>query len=182
MSDTRETHISETEAPETRALVLDFVLFQSIWIAGVVLHNSYFAVLFLIIRIAIGSHKTRDRHLMIFLAPVGILLDFSLMQLDVMRFDSGWFPVWLAAIWCGFVMTLGASLAWLGKRPWWMQSLFGAMGGSMSYWAGARFEAVEFGYSLSATLVIFAIVWALGLPLAYRLIRRHTPATSYSAG
>jgi len=179
---TSESKSPESKAPETRALVFDFVLFQSIWIAGVMLQNSYLAVLFLIVRIAIGSYKTRDRHLIIFLAPVGILLDFVLMQLDVMRFESGWFPVWLAAIWCGFVMTLGASLAWLGKRPWWMQSLFGAVGGAMSYWAGARFGAVEFGYSLPVTLAVFTTIWATGLPLAYRLIRRHTPATSYSAG
>lgn len=167
---------------ETRALILDFALFQGIWVSGVVLQNHWFAVLCLAIRLAVGSNKTRDRHLIMFLAPIGIGIDFILMQLDVMRFESGWFPVWLAAIWCGFVMTLGASLAWLGKRPWWMQSVFGAIGGSMSYWAGARFGAVEFGYPLITTLSIFALLWATILPIAYRIIRSHTPATSCPAG
>lgn len=167
---------------ETRNLLLDFALFQGIWLSGVVLQNHWLAVLFLVIRIAVGSNKIRDRHLLIFLAPVGIGIDVMLMFLDVLQFASGWFPIWLAAIWCGFVMSLGASLAWLGKRPWWMQSLFGAIGGAMSYWAGVRFGAVTFGYSLPVVLGIIALIWFTILPLAYRLIRRHTPSTSYSAG
>lgn len=167
---------------ESRNLFLDFALFQGVWIAGVVLQNSWLAVACLIVRLIIGAHKTRDRHLLIFLAPVGIFLDFILMQLDVLRFESGWFPVWLAAIWCGFVLTLGASLAWLGKRAWWLQSLFGAVGGSLSYWAGFRFGAVDFGYSLPVTIAVFALVWATILPIAYRIISKHTSSTSYSAG
>lgn len=162
---------------ETRHLLFDFILFQGIWFSGVILHSHALAVGFLVLRIAVGINKTRDRHLLIFLAPVGIVIDVVLMFLDVLQFASGWFPVWLAAIWCGFVMTLGASLAWLGKRPWWMQAAFGAVGGSMSYWAGARFDAVQFGYQLPIVLGIIALIWSIILPLAYRIILTHTPAT-----
>jgi tetrahydromethanopterin S-methyltransferase subunit D len=64
---------------------------------------------------------------------------------------------------------LTSSLRWLQGR-WLLGSLFGAVGGSLSYVAGARLGALDL--PASASLWVIALLWALALPLLSALARR----------
>lgn len=75
---------------------------------------------------------------------------------------------WCNAIWQAFATTLGRSLSFLGRRPA-LAVLAGTVAIPLNYWAGQRLGAVEFGYPVPVTLAIMSLVWAVMLPVMFRL-------------
>ncbi|MEH6582306.1 MAG: DUF2878 domain-containing protein [Halioglobus sp.] len=67
-----------------------------------------------------------------------------------------------------FAAVTGRSLAFLDNRPA-LTSLAGAVAFPLTYWAGARLGAVDFGYPLVITLTVVSLVWAIMLPLMFKL-------------
>ncbi len=53
-----------------------------------------------------------------------------------------------------------------------LAGIFGGIGGPLSYVAGERLGAVNFGFSLPVVVALLAAIWALLLPLAFVLVRR----------
>jgi hypothetical protein len=78
-------------------------------------------------------------------------------------------PTWMVGLWGLFATTLSSSLRWLQGR-WLAASLVGAVGGALSYGAGAKLGALEL--PASASLPAIALLWALALPLMSQLARR----------
>jgi hypothetical protein len=77
-------------------------------------------------------------------------------------------PPWLVALWAGFALTIGHSLAWLRPRLA-LASVFGLLGGGFSYWAGARFGAVEPAMPAWLYAVGVGVCWAVALPALIQL-------------
>jgi hypothetical protein len=70
----------------------------------------------------------------------------------------------MLALWVNFALAIDA-LAWLGRRPVLAAMLAGAVGGPLSYLAGARLGAVTLGPSEPVALAAVAVVWMVAMPL-----------------
>lgn len=109
------------------------------------------------------------------IAPLGYLWDSALV-------GGGWFvyahgnvvpglaPLWILAMWLLFPITLNASLRWF-KQHLRLAAGFGAVGGPLAYYAGARLGAVELP-EVATALLLQGIGWAVMMPLFVMLARR----------
>lgn len=156
--------------------IVDFVAFQALWLGAVVFQAPWMCFAILIARLLLSVKIAHEVFLLVSLAPVGIVIDWSLMQAGVFQFNAGTFPAWLALLWCGFILTLNQSMGWLRDRHLGVQALLGAIFGPVSYFTGWRFDAVSFGFALMPTLIGLSLIWGILLPslmvLQQRLIRR----------
>ena len=75
-------------------------------------------------------------------------------------------PLWITAMWCGFVATVNHSLSWF-KGRWVAASILGVYGGPVSYIVGEKFNAIIFLDEFYKTNLILAVVWGLSIPLIY---------------
>ncbi len=117
-----------------------------------------------------------------FLLAVGLLgasLDTGLALSGVMVFSQDWLPSWfcppwLFALWILFASTLVGALRFLTERQG-LASLLGAVGGPLSYWAGAALGALQLGGDTRlgevpwGSLAVLAVVWGAVLPGLFRL-------------
>jgi hypothetical protein len=116
---------------------------------------------------------TRDElRLVLLTALLGWLLDSTLLNLGLFDFGGGASvaPLWLALLWALFATTLRHCLAWTA-RPWWRASLLGAIGGPLSYLAGAELAGVGLAWGLLPSLLVLAGVWAVVMPWLHGLAR-----------
>ena len=165
-------------------LAFNALWFQSVWFCTVLGRDSFLplAIILLLVHIwLVHDYRVELRQLAV-IGGIGIGADAALSAAGVFEFsDSVLVPLWLCCLWLAFAAVLGRSLAWLGVRPL-VASLAGAIAFPLNYWAGLRLGAVEFGYSLPATMVILAVTWAVLLPLMFRLTARLAPAAKAEGG
>ncbi|WP_421232852.1 DUF2878 domain-containing protein [Aeromonas jandaei] len=98
------------------------------------------------------------------IAVAGCLLDALLWQLGLFRFPAG-FPLWLVLLWLGFALTLAHGMRWLLRLPRWQQALFGMVGGTSSYVAGAAMGAVHLPWGIGISAALLAVIWMWWLPV-----------------
>ena len=163
------------------AIVLNIALFQLGWWCAVlgaarqhVLFGPCVIALVLLIYIVPSRRRTRALALVLVALALGAACEVGLRAMGMTAFSTGpWsiagVPLWMIALWGLFATTLTSSLRWLQGR-WLLGSLFGAVGGSLSYVAGARLGALDL--PASASLWVIALLWALALPLLSALARR----------
>ena len=106
---------------------------------------------------------------------LGLVADSLLLATGWISYPNGlWLPgvapYWIAALWVLFSCTLNVSMRWL-KGRYWLAALFGAVGGPMSYLAGARLGAMTFVDSTLA-LTALAVGWGLMMPILVWLATR----------
>ncbi len=158
--------------------VANFIGFQSIWMLGVFYGNQFLAISAALIALhfVITPQRRSDFATMAAVASVGMLVDNAFSLSGIFVFDTLLIPPWLALMWCGFALTLGHSLVWLSRFPPVVQALFGAFGGTSSYYAGYRFGAVEYSYDTTLTLAAMACAWAVMMPVFCYMVKRNAPA------
>lgn len=146
-------------------MILNFIFFQIIWFGCIVLGNVFIPVALVLILIHFNHADSteHDMHIMLLAGGIGFALDSALMHLGVMRFESGlisdfFIPPWLIMLWVAFAMTLNHSLYYFQEKPL-FAFIGGAVSGPLSYLAGERFGAVQFGYDTLTTAIIFACLW-----------------------
>ena len=146
-------------------MILNFIFFQIIWFGCIVLGNVFLPVALVLILIHFNHMDSteHDSHIMILAGAVGFALDSTLMHLGVMTFESGlvsefFIPPWLIMLWIAFAMTLNHSLYYFQEKPL-FAFIGGAISGPLSYLAGERLGAVQFGYDTLTTAIIFACLW-----------------------
>jgi hypothetical protein len=145
--------------------------FQSIWFCAVLGQEQLVLVTaaLLLLHLALVRDTSRELLQLSALALLGISVDAWLSLTGVFQFPNGVLvPLWLCGLWIAFAAVTGRSLAFLGRRPA-LASLAGAVAFPLNYWAGARLGAVEFGYPLATTLALMSLVWAIMLPLMFRV-------------
>ena len=113
---------------------------------------------------------------------VGIALDSALASSGLMTFASGTVVTglttpWMLSLWLGFATTLNASLRWLMTRPL-FAVLFGAAGGPLAYWSGAKLGAIALNGAALGLLCI-GLGWASAMGFFVLLTKRigHAPST-----
>ena len=78
-----------------------------------------------------------------------------------------------------FATTLNVGMRWLRKNLL-VASIFGALGGPMSFLAGERIGAVSFS-DTSTALVVIGLGWAVLLPLLVRYAARNDERVAVAA-
>ena len=71
-------------------------------------------------------------------------------------------PLWLIALWCSFATLTPLSLSSILSRPW-LAIMFGAIGGPLSYLAGVRLGAMNFGETPSVSLIATGVLWGVAM-------------------
>lgn len=139
------------------------IVFQLLWFVAVLGKNDWVILGILILSLHfILSPQRRSDWRVIPIALLGISVDSLFTISGLFAFES--FPIWLGVLWIGFVLSLGHSLAWMRRLPYWMVALIGAVTGTLSYIAGWKLQAVEFPQGYLLTSGVLAIAWAVMLP------------------
>lgn len=170
-----------------KRILANAALFQAGWLAGVLgaangLWWLGLASLAVVAPLQIRLHADARTAIGVGLVVgvVGAGADIALWGFGVLRLSADAGPAWLFApwvlgLWINFALTLRVAFRWLEGRPV-VCALLGALGGPVTYGAGAKLGAVTLGDSAVASLLIIAGEWALALPLgvwaASRLARR----------
>lgn len=131
------------------------------------------AVLCLLVHLLWLAPGRREGWLVAQVALAGWLLDSALLHAGLFDFGAGAgaAPLWLALLWALFATTLRHCLAWTA-RPGWRASLVGAIGGPLSYLAGAELAGVGLPLGPWPSLLVLAGVWAVVMPVLHGLARR----------
>lgn len=154
--------------------LVNFIWFQSIWVIAILWQNQYLGLLaiLLVLHLVITANKKAELSLWVIGGSIGIAIDGTLTQLAFFIFPtpSEWLPIpwWLVIIWLAFLGTLRHSLGYLLTKPR-LACALGAVFAPISYFAGMRLGAVEFGRHLVTTGIVLAASWAIFMPLLVRL-------------
>lgn len=136
---------------------------------------SIFVVL---VNVAFSHDRFADIRLITYAALAGFALDSIVINLGLARYASpGPYalvpPLWLVAMWMAFATSLNVSLAWLKNRLR-LAALLGALGGPLSYYAGARLGGMEFTEPIVLSIVVLGLLWAVAFPTLLSLARRES--------
>lgn len=149
-------------------ILCNVLLYQLIWFGSVLggTPGLLVSLLLILVHLAFSTVRSDDLRMMGALLCIGLVVDGTLHYVGFFSFTISGFPLplWLIMIWLGLALTPHHSLAWLQNRPL-LSSFFGALGGPVAYWAGVRLGAATFHWSLPASLVTLALVWAVLWPL-----------------
>lgn len=166
--------------------VLNFLLFQAGWFAtvlgaangapwmGPVVVLGIVAVHFRAARRPMGEIR-----LVASAVLLGLVVDSLLLATGWIAYpNGGWLPglapYWIVGLWALFATTLNVSMRWLTGRTA-LAAVFGAVGGPLSYLAGARLGAMTFVETVPA-LAALALGWAIAMPLLMLLAKRFEEA------
>jgi hypothetical protein len=105
----------------------------------------------------------------------GFVLDSALASTGLIAFSSGTIvdgvtTPWMLGLWIGFATTLNGSLTWLLRHPT-IAVIFGAVGGPLTYWSGAKLGALTMGPLIDA-LIPIGIGWAIAMACFAKLSKR----------
>ena len=160
----------------------NFLAFQAGWFAcvlGGANHLPWLGVMsvfvLMVMHVFLAVKPGDELKLMGVTALIGIFWDSLLVSMGWLVYPSGTLvagtaPVWIVALWLNLAMTLNLSLAWL-KGRWKLAALFGAVGGPLAYYAGAKLGGVQFAEPAWA-VVSLAVGWSVIMPLLTVLATR----------
>ncbi|PSJ45784.1 DUF2878 domain-containing protein [Zobellella endophytica] len=145
--------------------------FEGFWLLAVAGQNRWAWLTALLLAAHFWFSPSRGADVRaLWLAVPGLLTDAALAWAGVFVF--GHWPLWLALLWAGFVLTLGHSLVWLRRFSPSLMAFTGALAGTSSYLAGWRLGAVQLPLGCWVSAAILVPVWATLLPLLVGLDRR----------
>jgi len=179
MANARTTGMAPSRAA---GALVNFVLFQLGWFACVIgagrgfpMSGTAVALLIVAVHVLRAARPVDEMKLIGVALAIGLVWDSALASSGWIRFTSGVLvdgvaPPWILALWSLFATTLNVSLGWLKGRIV-LAALLGAVAGPLSYWAGARFGAIDF-IALTPALCALAIGWAVMTPLLVAAAKR----------
>ncbi|MBM80520.1 MAG: hypothetical protein CMJ78_07995 [Planctomycetaceae bacterium] len=156
--------------------IVNFVVFQAAWFACV-LGGAYgypwTGVIATIVWLGLHLvwHPNREGEIKLFLAGavLGYLADSILVSAGILVFSPearlvGPSPLWMVALWLGFVATFHNAMKWMSGR-YLLGTVLGVIAGPIAYWGGARLEAVTFADPFGLTMAAISVEWAIAMPL-----------------
>lgn len=173
------------------SVVINLTLFKAAWAATVVSAAAGKPAIGLAaVGIAVAVHLARtadarrEAALLALAAVVGLAWESALVAAGVLQYDVGQglpgvAPYWIVGMWVLFATTLNVGLRWLRKSRA-AAVVAGAVGGPLSFLAGASAGAVILAEPTSS-LVVIGAGWAVLLPLLVGFARRfdgHVPAAA----
>lgn len=162
--------------------IINFALFQFGWFAcvlgaawGLPWAGTGIALAIVAMHLLMANRPQTELKLLAIAAAIGVGFDSTLAALGWVAFPSGILipgmaPHWMVALWLLFATTLNVSLGWLKRKPL-LAVVFGAVGGPLAYFGGAKLGALSF-IDMTPALIALAIGWALITPLLVQLAKR----------
>lgn len=156
------------------SLIFNAVGFNLAWFGLVYWGNAFIPIslLLLLAHFYFNSQVKGELLLMVIITFFGILVDSLLQQFTFFIFaEHSHLPFWLITLWACFSATICHSLHFLaGSKV--LQLLVGGLFAPLSYIAGQKMAAVEFGQSLLLTYVTLSLLWGLLFVLFFMLKNR----------
>ena len=159
--------------------VINVALFQAAWFAAVIgaargmLWLGPLAMIpTLAIHLALQVNRRGEVKLLLAAGLLGFLFDTAFVASGVFTplqhlFPRPFSPPWMICLWLNFAATLNVSMAWLRGR-YLLAAAFGAVGGPLAYYSGAKLGATEALPSTTGMLLL-AIGWGAMTPLLVKL-------------
>lgn len=115
-----------------------------------------------------AEFRAREAVLIALVGVTGTVVDSLQMRAGSMNFapegtSQVLIPLWMIALWLNFAPLLNVSLRWLHGR-YVLCALFGAVGGPLSYYAGASIGALSLNENTLQALILIGVEWAVSLP------------------
>ncbi|MBY6185079.1 DUF2878 domain-containing protein [Marinobacter hydrocarbonoclasticus] len=159
----------------TRRQIAILVLFDVVWALAVfgqhstVLWQALLTALMVVL-------ATGMRTLALAIAVSGVALDAVLIQYNVLSMAGtpSAMPLHLALLWLGFGLALAACRKRMPQSPVTLALLGGALG-SLGYYLGERFGALELAPTTAAGVAIIGLCWAVLFPLCRTLFSALAP-------
>ena len=136
-----------------------------------------------ILHLAFISPGRREATVLVLCGFLGLILDALVLQLDRIQFPGAErnaliAPAWMTALWVAFGTLLSVSLAWM-RGHYTIAQLFGAIGGPLSYYGGAKLGAIQLTEPLRNSLIVIAAEWWLAMPVLLKISETlHSPQQS----
>ncbi|NVK21757.1 MAG: DUF2878 domain-containing protein [Kangiellaceae bacterium] len=171
--------------------IINFILFQSIWLACVIgaANNNMISAWILFATLVYWqlfcskNRNSKDLYFVATLLPMGMVIDslwvyFKLIEYKELWPSSSLAPYWIGVLWVTFALSLNHSMKWLFDHPK-IALIFGALGGPLSYLAAQRLGAIIID-RLYLTLMLLSLAWLLTmgiiLYLNKKLDNKETPS------
>ncbi len=157
--------------------LINFVLFQLGWFAcilgaahGYVTAAVLFCAAIAALHVWQSHERVQESVLLLKIGVLGIVADTLLLQTGSLVFESKGLlpslsPIWMWSLWIILGCTLNVSMSWL-KGRYVLASVLGAIAGPLSYLAGVKLGAAQWGDETQA-LVLLGIIWAIAMPLLF---------------
>lgn len=152
--------------------LINYLSFNLLWFGLVLVGNGFVpvALLWLTLHIYFCAQTWHELKFIGCVLFIGVGIDTSLLYLGVFDFFGlPFIPLWLIALWGCFAATINHSMKFLSRSKA-LQWLVGTMLAPLSYIAGYKFGAVNFGYPSVMTYSLLAILWG-GLFVLFYAIR-----------
>ena len=126
----------------------------------------------------ISSHYNEIKLIILF-GLIGTLIDTSMSYSEILIYKGSYTPttfiapLWITSMWCGFSATVNHSLLWL-KNRYFYSMLLGTVSGPLSYLAGIKFGAIDFGSSPIIAISVVAFFYGVTIPFIYWVNERLT--------
>lgn len=116
-----------------------------------------------------------DLGLLLVAALLGLILDSLWIRLGILTFETPLpsayvAPAWILLLWMSLALTLNHSLAWL-KRRLGLAAALSALASPVSYYAGARLDALTIHVDLWKAALLLGLAWALCIPFLLYLAK-----------
>ncbi len=172
--------------------LINVALFYVTWFActlGAAHGHPWFgigvAMTSVILHLAFISPGRREATVLVLCGFVGLILDALVLQLDRVHFpgaerDALIAPAWMTALWVVFATLLSVSLAWM-RGHYMLAQFFGAVGGPLSYYGGAKLGAIQLTEPLRNSLIVIALEWWLAMPVLLKISETLRPAQQSEA-
>ena len=156
-------------------VVLNFLLFQVAWFAtvlGAAANLPWLGPVVVTAAVAIHLRQSRwpamESGLVLAAVLMGLVADSLVVATGWVAYPNGtWIPglapYWIVTLWAVFATTLNVSMRWIHGR-YLLAAVFGAIGGPLSYAAGARLGAMTLVDPVMA-IAALAMLWSLAMPL-----------------
>lgn len=157
------------------------LLFQAAWFAavlgaarGLFWLGPLSMIPVLALHLALQEDRRGEAKLLLIAALLGFIFDTVFVASGVFMplqhlFPRPFSPPWMICLWLNFAATLNVSMVWLRQR-YLLAALFGAIGGPLAYYGGAKLGATEALPTLSG-LLLLAVGWGVMTPLLVRLAK-----------
>ena len=167
----------------SKMVIINFVLFQAAWFACVLgaAHGmpwlGVIATIFVIVwHLKQAKEAKQEAILLMITLIIGATFDQLMNSTNLIHYQShGWsdalVPVWILALWAGFVTALNVSLRWM-QGKWLVAIVFGAVGGPLAYMGAAKLGAVTLNTYPQSYLAL-SIGWAILTPVLLILAKRY---------
>ena len=160
---------------------VNVILFQAAWFAAVLgaaqgmpWLGPLVMIPVLAIHLALLDNRLGELKLLLAAGVLGFLFDTAFVAGGIFTplqhlFPRPFSPPWMICLWLNFAATLNVSMAWLRGR-YLLAAAFGAIGGPLAYYSGAKLGATE-ALPTTSGMLLLAIGWGAMTPLLVWLAR-----------